>query len=181
MKKYTQVEFDAVKPGIDGFRYFPRGDYSNIKDFGSWGEFARGCRFGADSVFGEYFRFGPGCQFVESIFGKRCYFDRNCNFYGQFYFGEESTFENGYHALSHECPYIAFDRGLSESYIVYFFLTTKGVIVRDGAFVGNEKEFSEMVNRKEDGWDKDSCIFLLEIAERKWQELKLHYGSEAGS
>lgn len=87
VKFYTQKELDSFPTNERGHKQCPQGDYSEIKNFPPYCEFANGC------VFSEKCNFSKGCSFgKECHFGRRCNFDYGCDFGGWCDFGDRCSF-----------------------------------------------------------------------------------------
>ena len=98
MKKYTQEEFEGFDI-VDGFKLCPKGDYTEIKEFGNDCKFSNFCEFGGDCEFGHGCKFGKICEFGDQCefgnvckFGNDCKFSNFCEFGGDCEFGDHCKF-----------------------------------------------------------------------------------------
>ena len=99
MKRYSQEDFILFEVDEFGCKICPSGDYTLIKDFGGWCDFAAHCIFGTQCSFGAHCRFsgqcsfGDGCRFNGSCrFGNNCDFGQGCHFGVLCFFGLQCRF-----------------------------------------------------------------------------------------
>ena len=152
MKRYSQKDFILFEVDEFGRKICPSGDYTLIKDFGEWCDFAAHCIFGTQCSFGAYCRFseqcifGDGCRFSEQCsFGSECRFGEDCSFCKGCIFGEGCSFENG--AVKNG-RYVAVDRIGSANRKAYFFMDEDGkMFVRAGCWFSDMAAFRERVKK----------------------------------
>ena len=123
MKKYTQEEFEGFDI-VDGFKLCPKGDYTEIKEFGNDCKFSNFCEFGGDCEFGDGCEFGDDCKF-----GECCNYGDNCNY-------EDGAIVNG--------RFIHFGNIGTNNEETYLYIDgNKKLFLRAGCFFGDLNEFKE--------------------------------------
>ena len=180
MKRYSQEDFILFEVDEFGCKICPSGDYTLIKDFGEWCDFAAHCIFGTQCSFGTHCRFsgqcsfGDGCRFngscrfgnncdfgqgchfgVLCFFGLQCRFSEQCSFGSECRFGEDCSFCKGCsfeHGAVKNGRYIAVDRIGSNNRKAYFYIDENGkMFVRLGSWFSDMATFKERVRKAHSG------------------------------
>ena len=188
MKKYTQQDFILFEVDEFGRKICPSGDYTAIKEFGEWCDFAAHCIFAAQCSFGAHCRFSEQCSFGDEChfggscrFGKNCDFGQGCNFGVLCFFGLQCRFSEQC-SFGQECRfgedcsfckgcsfengavkngrYVAVDRIGNDNRKVYFFIDENGkMFVRFGSRFSDMATFKERV-KKVHGGTRHQKIYL---------------------